>query len=152
MNRIEQLIGEAILQDTKEIVVAGQTYHIGKPSVATVIEASKYISRLPAIPAFKEESDRLTFVLSYAKDCELIGDIAALLLLGKKNMTTTKEFLGIPYKKIDNIARLSSYLLEDFSTEELSLIIAESIGMQRIGFFLTTITILNEANLLKRTK
>lgn len=152
MNRIEQIIGEAILQDTIEIKLRGKVYNIGKPTTSTIIEVSKYVSRFPVIPILKDEKKELEFVLAYAKDCGMLGNLAAVLLLGKKNMITTKKFLGITYKKINNVKILAEVLLDDFSSEELSLITAEALGAQRVGFFLDTITTLNGANLLRKTK
>lgn len=152
-NSVERIIGESILQDKKEVKIGNKTFHIGKPSPATIIEVSKYIGTLPVVPTLTTDEEALTYVLAYARDCGCIGEIASILVLGKKNLFTVKKLFGvIPYRKIDNVKRLAPALLEDLSNEEFEQLIAEALGNQRIGFFLNIITTLNGANLLRKTK
>lgn len=150
---IESIIAGSILQEPKEVKVGDKTFLIGKPSPATLIEASKYIGTLPVVPTLKTDEEALTYVLAYARDCGCIGEVASILVLGKKNLFTVKKLFGvIPYRKIDNVKRLAPLLLEDLSNEEFEQLIAEALGGQRIGFFLNIITTLNEANILRKTK
>ena len=166
MNRIEELIGETILQDSKPVEIAGVgTLQVAHPSVATLIEASKVISRLPIMPSIRgKEEQALVFTLAHARDCAILGDVAAVLLLGKKGIN----------RKVDNCSRAKSWknnrlfrlfrrkvllrdllaqaLLEDCTPQQLQGIIIECLGMQQVAFFLHIITSLNEANVLRQTR
>lgn len=158
---VERQVSDAVLQEPLKIDLGGKVYTVARPSTATIIEVSKYIATLPIAPFVKGEHDILTYVLSYAKDCEAIGDIAAILVLGKKNIVSTKEivtkrFFGI-YKKVESVevnnrVILAKELLENSTNEELLDLIQRTLDLQHIAFFFSIITSLNEANILRKTK
>ena len=166
MNRIEELIGETILQDSKPIEIAGLgTLQVAHPSVATLIEASKIISRLPVMPSIRgKEETALVFTLAHARDCAILGDVAAVLLLGKKgisrrvdNRSRTKSWknnrlFDFFHRKVFLRTLLAQALLEECTPEQLQNIIVECLGLQQVGFFLNIITTLNEANVLRQTR
>lgn len=158
---VERQVSDAVLQEPLKVDLNGTVYTVARPSAATIIEVSKYIASLPIAPFAKGEHDILTYVLAYAKDCEAIGDIAAILVLGKKNLISTKEivtkrFFGI-YKKVktvevNNRVPLAKELLENCTNEELLDLIQRTLDLQHIAFFFSIITSLNEANILRKTK
>ncbi len=161
MNTVEKQVSDAVLQEPLKITLGGKVYTVARPSAGTIIEVSKLISALPIAPFIEGEQEVFTYVLAYAKDCEVIGDIAATLILGKKNLITTKEiitkrFFGL-YKKVETIevdsrVLLAKELLENCTNEELLSLIKQTLEMQHIAFFFSIITSLNEANILRKTK
>jgi hypothetical protein len=158
---VEKYVADTVLQEPLKVNLNGKAYTVSRPSAATIIEVSKYIATLPLAPFIEGKHEVLTYVLAYAKDCEAIGHIAATLILGKKNIITTKEvvtkrFFGL-YKKVetvevDNRSRLAKELLEECTNEELLSLITNTLEMQHIAFFFRIIISLNEANILRKTK
>lgn len=144
----EELICNSILQNPIEITVLGKTYSVAQPTTATIIFASKYISRIPKIEIDSNDNAVLS-ILRNAKDCEHIGYAIAILILGKKNLVGRK-FFGL--KKVDNVTILARQLLENCSPKELQELLTKLLKMLELGFFLDTIIFLQDVNLLKKTK
>lgn len=160
-NTVEKQVSNAVLQEPLKITLGDKIYTVSRPSAGTIIEVSKYISTLPIAPFIEGENEVLSYVLAYAKDCEAIGDIAAILILGRKGLIVTRErvtkrFFGL-YKKVETFEvnrqkELAQELLDDCTNEELLTLISQTLEMQHIAFFFSIITSLNEANILRRTK
>lgn len=161
MNTVEKQVSDAVLQESLKITLGDKVYAVARPSAGTIIEVSKYISTLPLAPFVEGEQEVLTYVLAYAKDCEVIGDIAAILILGRKGLIATrqritKRFFGL-YKKVETYEvnrqkELAKELLDNCTNEELLNLIKQTLEMQHIAFFFSIITSLNEANILRKTK
>lgn len=165
MNRIETLIGEAILQDAQPLEIEGVgTLQVAHPSVATLIEASKSIGDLPVLPSIRGQEDTaLAYVMAHARDCAVLGDVAAVLILGKKGINRrikkalpakswkNNRFFNLFRRKVSLREVLANVLLEDYTPKQLQNIITSCLGMQEIGFFLNITISLNEANLLRQT-
>lgn len=91
MNKtIEQTVAETILEQPFEVKVGEKSYQVASASTATLILVSEAISQLPHIALDTEKVVEET--LSVAKDCRILGDIAAILILGAKNITEKKKF------------------------------------------------------------
>lgn len=81
MNKtIEQTVAETILEQPFEVKVGEKSYQVASASTATLILVSEAISQLPHIALDTEMVVEET--LSVAKDCRILGDIAAILILG----------------------------------------------------------------------
>ncbi|MFK2385903.1 hypothetical protein ACIXN7_20500 [Bacteroides fragilis] len=90
MNKtIEQTVAETILEQPFEVKVGEKSYQVASASTATLILVSEAISQLPHIALDTEKVVEET--LSVAKDCRILGDIAAILILGAKNITEKKK-------------------------------------------------------------
>lgn len=82
---IEQKASETILQKTQEVKIGEETYQVAPPTTSTLILASEYIAQLPSI---KLDGDSILIETLYiAKDCRVLGDIVAILILGAKGLT-----------------------------------------------------------------
>jgi len=151
MNTIESKVAETILQSKKEINVGGKVYFISAPTVATLIQVSKLISKLPAA---KLSSENFIYEsLSIAKDCEIIGEIAATLIIGVSKETITKGILSKWFRKDKNVFKeLGSELLLSVSSAELETLIIEGLKCLEVQPFFQIITSLLEVNLLKATR
>ena len=90
MNKtIEQTVAETILEQPFEVKVGEKSYQVASASTATLILVSEAISQLPHIALDTEKVVEET--LSVAKDCRILGDIAAILILGAKTSQKRKK-------------------------------------------------------------
>jgi hypothetical protein len=149
MSEIINAAADAILQNPIKVKVNNQEYSVAPPSTATLIEVSKYIAHLPDIN-IGETDNILSEVLAEAWKCDYIGDIVAILVLGKKNLVSEKKYLfGLITQKVNNQRTLSKELLENISVEELNGLIVEIIKTLRVDFFFSILTFLKGINQIK---
>lgn len=98
---IEQKVSETILQKMQEVTIGGATYQVAPPTTSTLILASEHISKLPSI---KLDGDKILVETLYiAKDCRVLGDIVAILILGAKGLTEIVKVPEIVEKTIEKI-------------------------------------------------
>lgn len=156
---IEQRVGEAVLQKPKEVVIGDRTFTVAPPSTATLLLVSEGISLLPQVSLNKDKI--VEEVLFVAKDCRVLGDIAATLILGSKHLTEAvsvekKRFFGLfkhtTSKTIDRKAELAEWLLAELSPTQLYKLFFDLIKDFQLGDFFGLTTFLIEINLLRPTK
>lgn len=164
---IEQMVAETVLEKPFDVKVGEKTYQVAHASTATLILVSEAISQLPHISIDTEKIVEES--LSVAKDCRILGDVAAILILGAKNITEKKKVPQIKEKRylcglirrqyteeveviIDRKAELSRELLEDVSPKELNLIVSQTLSRMQIADFFGITTFLIELNLLHPRK
>jgi len=149
---IAELTCDAILQNHITVKVNGREYKVAPPSTATIIEVSKYIATIPDLKV-SADGQVLMEVLATAKDCTYLGDIAAILILGRKNLVTEKRrFFGLIRSEQNNQKRLADELLNTLSPEELNRLMIEIFNTLRVDFFFSITIFLKEINLLRKTK
>lgn len=163
---IESRVASVILEKpTRTININGKEYAIGAPSLATLILVSEIISTLPIVEKTEDDEKRTYSVLHYAKDFRSLADIAAILILGAKNLIETREkkvikkyLFGLIKKEkkvvetIDKKALLAKEILYNVSPSELFRTIIEKLKENEVGIFFVITTSLSEANLLKPTR
>ena len=159
----EQKAADTILQKKVEIKIGNKTYKVAPPTVGTLIMASGEIAKVPTAQPIKGangEVDILSHVLSIAKDCDVIGEILAILILGTKNLTemreiTEKKYFGLIKKtkkvEIDRKAELAKEIVDNLSPKKLNETLGIILNTLQIGFFFATINSLAEINLLKKS-
>lgn len=156
---IEQRVGATLLQQPRQISIAGKTYSVAPPTIATLILASEAISLLPQ--EYLDEEHIVEETLRIAKDCRVLGDILAILILGAKGLTeerTTEErtFFGLrrrrTVRKIDRKRELADELLETLAPRDLSRLISELLRDLQLGDFFGATTSLLEVNLIRATR
>ena len=158
-NNIEQRVAETILQQMQDVTIGGVTYQVAPPTTATLILASGLIAQLPAIRL--DTNQIFNEALYIAKDCRVLGDILAVLILGAKNVRTTKEVVSkrlfglIQERKLvttDNQAALSAILLENLSPVEMNDQLGVLLSLMQVSDFFGLTTSLIEINLLRQTR
>lgn len=164
---LEEKVAETILQKTEELSIGSKTYQVAPPSVATLILVSEAVSRLPRLVADPEKVVEES--LSFAKDCQALGDIAAILILGAQHLTEKvkvqqtreKRYLwGLFKRKVvveveevkDRKAELAQELLETYSPKALNMLVGSLLNKMEIGDFFGLTTFLIEINLMRQTK
>lgn len=162
---IEQNVARTILQQPEEITIGGKTYTIAPPSVATLILVSGAVSRLPHIEL--DEKKIMEETIYIAKDCEVLGEIAATLILGAKHINDIVESRQIERKRRlwglfgtkrtavryeTKKERLSRELMEETTPRDLHNIIAQALLKMQVGDFFGLTTFLTGINLMRPTK
>lgn len=143
---IEQKVSDTILQQGEEIVVCGKKYIVAPPTPATLIMVSAEVAKLPTI----NDSDMLSETLRMAKDCAPIGKIAAILILGAKEIRKQrKTWWRWGATEAD---RLAKSVLEDMTTRQIADLLAVLLGKMQIGDFFVLTTSLKGVNLTKSTR
>lgn len=165
---IEEKVASAILEKPiAELEIDGKVYPIAAPSLGTLILVSEIVSTLPIVKDGIDDKDILPTVLSVAKDCGRLGELVAVLILGRKGLTEQVEIeeggrklLGfIPVRKpvkrtitIDRRAELAELVLDNLRPSVMLKIVVKRLADLEIGDFFAITTSLSEANLLKPTK
>lgn len=156
---IESRVSKTVLQQREEITVGSEIMEVAPPSTATLILVSEETAKLPHV---KLDSENIAGeVLYVAKDCRVLGDIVAILILGAKNLRTTKivekkRLFGLITERreitIDNKAELAKKLLEDITPRELhNLTVRLLKALQIADFFGLSISLI-EVNLIRQTR
>lgn len=161
-NTIENLVSKAVQQEPLgTIKIGGRAYTIDRPRVRTVIKVSELISTLPGVNT--QAKDIMTQIiegLKAAKDSEVVGEIAAVLILGAKHLTEErviekKRLFGLirttTTTVVDRKKELADELLLELGSDELQELITECLSYQKVHHFFGLIASLYEVNLLKPT-
>ncbi len=155
----EAKVAQTVLQEPTQVTVGDRTFDVAPPTLKTLILASAAISQLP-----QEQLDHDHIVqetLYIAKNCAVLGDVAAILILGAKGLkeTVTRPrkgllgLLGFKHKVvIDRQAELANYLLENLSAKSLRDVIMSLVQKLQLGDFFGLTTFLIDLNLLRPTK
>lgn len=169
MPTIEEQVAASILErPVGELEIEGVKYQIAAPCLSTLILASEIISTLPIVEDCPKEQV-LSSVLHHAKDYGKLGDLVAVLILGRKGLTEEREIteteevpclFGLFKRKrkvtrtivIDRKAELSQKILDNVKPSVLQTLVIQRLTTLEIGDFFAITTSLSEANLLKPTR
>ena len=163
MDSIENKVADTILQKPFCVQIGEETYKVAPPSIATLILASELIAQLPGL---KLDSKQVMFESIFvAKDCKVLGEIVATLILGADNLTSEKEIIevekhcfGLIRKKkkrtvqVDNKAILSDKVLKKIPPSKVNTITISILNRMEIGDFFGLTASLIEVNLIRPTK
>lgn len=156
---IEKKVADTILQKPYKVEVGGVTYEVAPPSIATLIIVSSLIAQLPVIKI--DEKNVLLESLKVAKDCKVIGDIVATLILGADNLeeemvVVEKRLFGIVRKEskliVDNQRILSDKILKKLTPRQVNNTTIDILNRMEVGDFFGLTASLIEVNLTKPTK
>ena len=145
---LEERTADTLLQKGIEVSIGSKNYKVAKPTLATLIEVSKYIAKLPDVGAI-DKKNIVPFILSNAKDCgPVLANIAAVLIIGAQNIKKVAEkrkkwrflwFCRYNTVQVSNVDLLSKEISNNLSCEDLNNIISDTLSHQSIGFFLSSI-------------
>jgi hypothetical protein len=156
---IENRVADTILQKPYKVEVGGVTYEVAPPSIATLVIVSSLVAKLPQVNL--NEKNILLETLKVAKDCSLLGDIVATLILGADNLEEEKVIVqkrcfGIIREevkiKIDNQHILSDKILKKLTPRQVNNTTIEILNRMEVGDFFGLTASLIEVNLTKPTK
>lgn len=89
MQTLESHTADVILQRPKKITIGGKEYLMAQPTLATLVLVSETVAALPE--ATLTEENVVVDVLREARHLKGIAEVAAIMLLGEKNLTTTER-------------------------------------------------------------
>jgi hypothetical protein len=148
---IESNVSKAILQQPVEVAIGEKTYRVAPPSIATLILVSAAVSKLPKISMDSENIASESLYI--AKDCEGLGEIVAILILGAKGLKETKKkFFGLKTVEIDQKSILAKEILSELTPRQLSDMLGKLLAGMELAFFFATTASLIEINLLRKTR
>lgn len=145
---VESKTSDAVLQLPTEIRIGNKMYKVAKPTAATLILISKYISELPVV-----DVDRNIRTLDYALSIacqDHSADILAMLIIGAKKPIYNKGILGSINKMMQK--KLSEKILYNLDYEEIFVNTMSILSNIKTAFFLSNLIFLKEINLLRPTK
>lgn len=162
---IESQVASAILErSVGSIEIEGKTYEIGAPSTATLIIVSEFVAKLPIVEKVPN-TEIINSVLHYARDYRPLGDIAAVLILGAKNLIEERVIVqekrglfGLIRRKtetkikVDKKTELAKVILENVRPTILFDIVIRRLNDMEIASFFAITTSLSEVNILKPTR
>jgi hypothetical protein len=151
MDTLETKTADTVLQQPVEVEIGGKTYKVAPPSTATLILVSAAVSKLPKISLDTENIASESLYI--AKDCEALGEIVAILILGAKGLKETKkEFFGLKTVETDRKGILANKVLTELTPKQLSDMLGKLLAGMDLAFFFATTNSLIEINLLRRTR
>lgn len=140
--KIEVKAADTILSNQIVIKIGKDSYKVNRPTLRTMIAASREISLLPELKIVKGKE--ASSIISYAKDSKQIGIIIATLVIGvRKNLFSFLNRI--------RIRRLARKVLNQYTPSELSNSLASLFSLLEIQDFFVLTTSLNEINLIKTT-
>lgn len=163
--KVETKASEAILEKPMTVQVGSKSYDVAPPSTATIIMLSEAVSRLPHTSLDPEKV--VEECLSIAKDCDVLGEIAAILILGAKNCVVEKKTVQTGGKRYlwglidcrhfrvevyDPMTMLKEEILNECSPRALFEVISKILSTLELSDFFGLTTFLTEINLLRPTK
>lgn len=143
---LEQSTADVILEKKKEIAIGDKTYLVAKPSFATLILLSEFISQLPTIDAESDE-DTLKVSLFEAKNAAFLGEMIAILVLGARKCEPI-ELDGVIKYPAKDLGKEINYELD---LEEIFGLFFDLLKDLKIVFFSQITTFLKGVNLTKKT-
>lgn len=162
---IEERTAQTLLQEAEEVSVGGKVYTIAPPSIATLVLASEAISKLPALQL--DEERIMQDALAVAKDCQVIGEVVAILILGAKeaNKAVCYEvkkhhrllwgcvgYTTTEARTTTRKAQLAQELLHELSPHELYTLTAQILSQMQVSDFFGLTTFLTEVNMTRPMK
>jgi hypothetical protein len=151
MDTLETKAANTVLQQPVEVEIGGKIYLAAPPSVATLILASAAVSKFPEVSLDVE--DIASESLYVAKDCEALGEIVAILILGAKGLKEKKKkFFGLKTAEIDKKSILAKEILTELTPRQLSKMLGKLLAGMDLAFFFATTNSLIKINLLQKTR
>ena len=161
----EEKVSQTILDEQLKVTIGGKDYYVASPTIGTLIKISSLISTLPKVSMSAD--NLVSEVLSNAKDCAVIGDILAVLILGAKDAEKTetvtiereeRSFFGLMRTtkteevKVSRRERLSREIVDNCSPRELHNTFVRLLSQMELSDFFGVTPFLIEANIMKQTK
>lgn len=160
---IEKKVADTILENPLTIRVGRTSYEVAPPSVGTLIRVSEAVSRLPHTKLDSEKV--LQECLSVGKECAVLGEIAAILILGAKRCREAVErrlvsggvyLFGLVdtrrWAEVNAVEELTREVLDNCSPRQTFDIITRILGTLELSDFFALTTFLSGVNLLRATK
>lgn len=154
MKTIEQSVADTILGNPiGTVTIDGKDYRVAPPTTATLIMVSALISQLPEIDPATPREKIIPTLMEAATDCEVLGKIAATLILGAKRIKqqpiTTIAIPGVErrwsWKRLRKVDKPTTKLTPIFEIDYIAEKVLENMHPGELHEFISTT--LTEAHL-----
>lgn len=174
MKTIEQLAADTILDNPiGTVTIDGKEYQVKSPTTATLIMVASLISQLPEIDPNTPNEDLIPTLMAAAPDCEVLGKIAATLILGAKYIkqqpittittyTVERKWSWRHFRKVDKMVAIhtpvyevdhvANRILENMNPQELHEFINQTLTEAHLADFFVLTTSLRTKSLLTPTR
>jgi len=155
MKTIEQKAANTILEKPQEVRIGKEKFQVAPPSVATLIAVSELVSTMPEIRPDVEEV--FSEALRVAKDCAVLGDILAVLILGAdKSKGKEPSWLNLFFSRIIGKKKITHKKLADkiiwaLTPHEINDLMCLLLGFLELGDFFAVTSSLANVNILQPT-
>ncbi|MDR2834583.1 MAG: hypothetical protein LBV69_00060 [Bacteroidales bacterium] len=152
-DNLKNLVGKTIFQDFTEITILDRIFKVAPPTIGTMILVSEEIGKMDKLDLKNETDNEIIFkTIANAENGVFLGRILAIMILGAKiikkgHKKDIKSFFKPKNKTLD---KLTEYIIDNTSADNLFIIFKEILSMQKIDFFFANMQFLNEVNLLKK--
>ena len=154
MKKIETKVADTILQRSQEVKIGEKTYQVTPPTTATLILISELVAQLPQVTL--DATKELPESLRIAKDCRVLGDIVAVLILGatdpNKKQSPRPKWFTREKTAATQQRELAAEILYNMKPSELSELTRRLLQKMEIGYFFGFTVSLIEVNLTKATR
>ena len=154
---LEQQVCDTILQrKTTSLEIEGRTYEIPAPTPATIMMVSAEVHKMPRIQ--QNPKSILNEALRTAKDCEALGRIAAILVLGAKRINENHKVVRSERRKWNwrkfrfTTEQETESIMEELKPSTLNETITQRLMEMQVGDFFGLTTSLSAINTLEATK
>lgn len=148
--KVEKLIADTVNGNPIKVKFRDKEMEIPRPTLGTLIEASKHIAELPEFEIKNDIQLAVQQTLSIAQNCGKIAEIMAILMLGKKNMYDEIRIFGRTIRIKNRVKKLAAEI-ENLTSQECSELLVAIFSSMDCGFFLGIIISLQGINQLKKT-
>lgn len=148
----EQKVADTILNEPIRKEIDGVKFEIPRPTLATIIEASKMLSAFNVEDFSQDQINMHTEVMRLAKEYDGIERVLAMFVLGYKKAKQGGLYLFGKRIIRNNLDRCAEMLKTTLTPKGLAMLFVEIMASLDSAFFLALITSLNKVNHLKPTK
>lgn len=138
---------DVLLEKKVRVTIGKKDYTIPPPSIATMAIASRAILQLPNVNTGTD--DIVSESLRVARDCEIVGDIIAIFLVGAKDLREGQNsFFGFIKQRLAKKRKeaLSRMIVEELRPSELHAILATIFTTMEVADFFSVIASLTRIN------
>lgn len=164
MNKIAKETAKTILEQPTKIEVAGQSYNVAKPTLATLILLSEEIIDVPFEEV--EKSHSIHDFLKWVQHSQKIAKALAIMIFGAEKILfdkeetrqTPKTFWQKIKRKIlkqppkEDVYSLTEKIINQMEVSQMVDTFVQLLGQMQIAHFFLLITFLKDANLLNPTR
>ena len=158
MQTLEKHTADVILQRPIKITIGDKEYDMAQPTLATLVLVSEAVAALPEVSL--TEDNIVVDVIREARHLKGIAEVAAIMLLGEKNLTATerrcKKYLWGLWKSeeevvVDRKAELAHELMH-CNIRDLNAAIGMMMRCMHTEDFFVIASFLTSINLTKPTR
>lgn len=135
---LEQKVADTILQHKVRVKLAGKEYIVAPPTMATLIEMSAHISKLPKF----DDKSTILEMLGNCDKLEPIADVVATMIVGAKRKENARNHWWELWKPKDLFAEVRECVKNECTPQEINRTLEILLDtMQLKSFFVISVSL-----------